>query len=422
MKVPGTSDVLIRGGRVFDGCGTDVVRDVVIENGLIAAQGATDKKPDTVIAAEDALVLPGLVDLAVHFKAQYGRSTIDAETRAASASGVTTLCCLPDTGPMVDSLHMVNLIRDLAVGKSCRVLPIGAATMDLKGEILSDIDMLKEAGCVGVSNLLHPYSDIRLLRQVMKQSVPLDMLVFIHPQDAALAQNGCAHAGNVATRLGLPGIPAVAETTMLAQCLALVSAIRTRTHFCRLSCAESVKLIERAKNDGLPVTADVAIQQLLFTEEDLLTFDTNYHVLPPYRSCDDREALRDGVRKGVIDVICSDHYPRDMDKKQVPFPDSCAGISVVQVLLPQVLELVDADVLPLQRAIEAVSVAPAKLLSIETGLKEGAPADLCVAVRKPWKVSADRWLSTGGNHPFSGKLFDWCVKNTLRDGEVRYTL
>ena len=392
--------------RILDGRGRDEVGCVRIgDDGVIADWKAGG-------GGDDALVVPGLVDLSAGFG---GVATVADEMRAALASGTTTACCRIDKALVLDSPAAVGALSDLAPEGS-RILPVCAATEGLEGEHMTEMAMLKEVGCVAVGNGPYPYADAHTLLQILKYATHLDLPVFIHPRDDSLAAGGCAHDGPVATRLGLPGVPAVSETTSLVRCLMLAEDVGARVHFCRLSCARSVELIDDAKSRGMPVTADVAVHQLFFTEEDLLSFDTNYHVHPPYRGAADRRALRDGVRDGVIDAVCSDHRPCSPETKQTPFPDSRPGVATAQLLLPLMLALADDGVLPLQRAIEAVSVAPARLLGLEMSLDKGAVADLCVLERETWRPDDVEWFSRGVNHPFGETEFNWRVKQTIANG------
>lgn len=395
--------------RIIDGQGGDAAGCVRVADGRIAAKTFDEAAAQS---SPERLVIPGVVDLSVTWGADAacGKQVIADELCAASAAGTTRICCPPNTPPILDNARAVDMVR---VAAAERILPIGAATEALQGQHLSEMTMLKEAGCVAVGNALQPYADAQILLQVMKYAAYLDLPVFIHPQDASLATDGCAHDGKVATRLGFPGIPIVAETTMIGQCLTLVEEAGARAHFCRLSCARSVELIADAKHRGLPVTADVAAHQLLFTEENLLSFDTNYRVIPPYRRASDRDALREGVREGIIDIICSDSKPLATEAKLVPFPESAPGIASAQFLLPLVLNLVDEKVLSLQRAIEAVSIAPARLLSLDWAIDEGAQANLCVVERAPWRVGEVAQFSRGANHPFAETEFNWRVRQTI---------
>ncbi len=369
--------------------------------------------------------IPGIVDMGAYMRepGYEHKATIASESKAAVAGGVTTLVCMPQTRPVVDSPTTVELIRNRAIAANlCRALIVGAATKGLRGEELSEMGALKEEGCIAVGNLFNPFAEPAMLKRVLEYASGFGLPVFFHPQDASLAGNGCAHDGAIATRLGLTGIPISAETAALSQCLALVEDTGAAVHFCRLSCARSVELLRAARNSGLPVSADVAIHQLLLTEANLTDFDSNYHVLPPLRSEDDRLALLEGLNEGVIDAICSDHQPHDIGSKLAPFPSSAPGVSALETVLPLVLRLVADGALSAPIALQRITSSPAKILGIEAGrIAAGAPADLCLfRPDEAWELSAQTMHSSGLNTPFYGRRFSGRARLTICDGKPVY--
>ena len=414
---------LIKQARVVDPANDfDEVCDLLIEAGRIKETGRiSGSHGDDIIDAEGLLALPGLIDIGVYLRepGYEFKATIASEVAAAAACGITTLCAMPEFHPGVATSATANLVRQRAesVGK-CEVLIIGAMTVGLEGAVLSEMAALKEAGCIAVSNAQRPFSDANFLRCALQYAASLDMPVFLAPIDPALAADGCAHEGAVATRLGLPGIPASAETAALGQYLALAEDTGARIHFCRLSCARSVEMIKQARDSGLQVTTDVCAHQLFLTENDVIGFDPNYRLLPPAREAEDRAALRTALARGDVEIVCSDHQPHNTNAKLAPFPAAAPGISSLETLLPLMLELADRQTIPLATAIASMTCNPARLLRIDRGnLSIGAAADLClVDPDQEWELRRESMLSKGKNTPFSGKRFKGKVRRTIRNG------
>ena len=422
--------IRIAGGRVIDPAnGIDQVTDVYVASGRIAAIGAAPDgfAADQTIDATGSLVLPGIVDLAARTRqpGQEHKATIASEARAAAAAGITAMCCPPDTVPPIDSPAEINLITRLAkAAGQAKVYALGALTADLKGERLSEMAALKNAGCLGVSNALRPVSSTLVLRRAMEYAASHDLTIFLHPIDFELANQGCAHEGAIASRLGLPGIPTAAETAAIGQQLALIEQTGVRAHFCRLSSARGVSMVQRAQHDGLPITMDVAAHQLFLTEVDIGDFDSLCHTLPPLRSLRDRDGLRHCVAGGSIAAICSDHQPHEVDAKLAPFPATEPGISALETLLPLTLQLADDGVLSLQDAIHRVTAGPAAILGIEAGnLSPGVAADVCIYnPEHPWTLEEATVRSAGKNTPFIGWEFGGRVTHTLVDGRLVFEL
>ncbi len=415
----------LRKGRVIDpASGRDDVADRLIENGRLTRIGASLDAPGAdIIEAEGHWVLPGLVDACVHLSLPgSGRSgDIASETRAAAAGGITHMAAQPDCGP-VDSTAVVRLIREQA-GQAgfARILPIAAMTQGLKGEQLAEMATLARAGCIAVGNAGGKVADALVLKRCLEYAATFDMPVMFRPQDAALSAGGCAHEGPVATRLGLPGIPALAESVDLSRDLLLVEATGVRAHFQQISSRESLRLLRVAKQRGLPVTADVSIQHLLLDESALEGFNSHCHVIPPLRSAEDREALLEAVADGTIDAICSQHTPIGSSSKAAPFPATRPGMAGVDTLLSLVLGLVDEGKLDLARALDAVTAAPARCLDIQAGqLETGRPASLCVLDANAEKDYAEHWLSAGSNSPWRGSVLKGSVKLTVCQGKVSW--
>ncbi len=420
------SHILIQNARLLDPHNNvDTTADIEIDNGVIKAIGETTSNAATVIDASGKLVCPGLVDLCARLRepGEEHKADIHSETIAASRAGITTLCIPPDTDPVIDEPSVIDLINHKSEHAAhCNIVTLGALTEGLAGERLAEMAALREAGCVGVSNAHRPVDNTMVLRRAYAYAANCGFTVHITPDDHWLSKNGVAHEGAIATRLGLQGIPVSAETTALARVLELVAEAGVKAHIGRLSSAQGVDMIRRAKVRGLAVTADVSAHQLHLTEYDISTFNPNCHVLPPLRSQRDMEALRRGVADGTIDAICSDHQPHNIDAKQAPFASTQPGISALETLLPLTLKLVHDGVLELKTALAALTANPASILGLNCGqLQPGAPADLCIIdLNADWTFDSDAMHSRGRNTPFDGWMFQGRAVATLLNGEPVY--
>ena len=418
-------DILISRARVIDpASGLDEVCDLLINDRYISRVGKFKRlRTDREIDAEGLLALPGLIDIGAYLRepGYEFKATIESETRAAAASGITTLCVMPEVHPAAAASATVDFIQRYAEAVGfCRVKAIGAMTVGLEGKALSEMAALKQAGCVAVANGLQPFADSNVLRRALQYAAGLDMLVFLHPLDHVLADGGCAHEGAVATQLGLPGIPVSAETAALGQYLALAEDTGARVHFCRLSCARSVELITQARAAGLEVSADVCAHQLFLTEDDASWLNPDCRLLPPVREENDRDALREALAAADIGIVCSDHQPHDISAKLAPFPASAPGASSLETFLPLMFELVEQGIVPAAVAFAAVTSNPARLLCSDRGsLKAGAVADICLFdPAHEWVLKKEAMLSSGKNTPFSGRRFKGKVRWTLLGGRI----
>ena len=421
----------IHGGRLVDPANNmDGVHDVFIDaDGFVVGIGTPprDFAAARNLDATGKIVCPGIVDLRARVREPglEHKATIESETQAAVAAGITTLCCPPDTNPVIDTPAMAQMIQSRAwrFGRAF-IHPLGALTQNLQGALLTDMEALDEAGCVGFTNALHPVTDTLVMRRAMEYAASFDLTVFLHSGDPWLHGDGCVHEGEVGTRLGLPGIPEAAETVGVARDLALIERTGVRAHFCQLSSARAVAMVADARRRGLNVTGDVTAHHLHLTEHDLGNFNTQCHVLPPLRSRNDRDALRAALKEGVLSAVCSDHQPHEPDAKLAPFSDSEPGISALETLLPLTLKLVDEGLLDLSKAIAALTHQPAEIIGVDTGhLGVGATADVCVfdpdAV---WTLTEDRMVSRGRNTPFLNREFRGRVTHTLVGGKLVYAL
>ncbi len=299
----------------------------------------------------------------------------------------------------------------------------GALTQRLEGHELSAMLSLKNAHCIAVSNGEFPVKNLLVLRRAMEYAASHDLLFIYRPNECSLSNGGCVHEGEVATRYGLPSIPEAAETIALAQCLELVELTGCRVHFGQLSTKRAIIKLQQAKKYGLRVSADVAMHQLHLTEKALTPFDSNYHVLPPLRSQQDLIHLRQSLMNGTIDSICSHHHPHNIDAKLAAFPETKAGMSSLETLLPLLLRLVDEHVIDLPRALSLLNEKPAAILGLKTGqLAVGWPADICIFdAEERWQIDHENWSSTGKNTPFWGKDMTGRVTHTLQAGKLIFS-
>ena len=424
------SQILIKQGQIIDTANNiNRIGDVYIADGKIVSvtHEPAGFKPNTVIDAKHKVICPGFIDLSTRLRepGQSRKATFKSEALAAASAGVTTMCLQPDTNPVIDTPAVAELIKELAEkAQYPQIYPIAALTRKLEGTELSSMLSLKQAGCIAVGNAQQAVKNLLILRRAVEYAASHDLLVMFRPNDYWLGNNGCAHEGAVATRYGLPSIPEEAETIALAQCLELVELTGCRMHFGQLSCKRSVIKIFQAKKYGLNISADVAIHQLHLTENDMIPFDSSYHVLPPFRTEEDREYLQQGLASGTLNSICSDHQPHDIDAKLGAFPETEPGVSSLETLLPLMLKLVQQKAITLQQGIAALSENPARVLHLNSGaLTVGYAADVCVFDPElSWQVNADNWKSQGINTPFWGQTFKGRVTHTLQAGKLIYSL
>jgi len=418
----------IKGGRLIDPKnGIDAARDLYIAAGKIVAVGAAPAgfSANRVIDAAGKIVCPGLVDLSARLREPGFEyiATLESEMDAACAGGVTSLACPPDTDPPLDEPGLVEMLKYRARNRNkARVYPVGALTEGLKGTRLTEMAELRDAGCVAFSHADAPLTDNQVLYYAMQYAATFNIPVWLRPQDVSLARNGVAHDGQVATRLGLPSIPVCAETAALAVILLLARETGARVHLCRLSSAEGINMVRRARHDGVAVTCDVAVHHLHLSEMDIGYFDPHCHLIPPLRSQRDRDALRKALADHTIDAVCSDHCPVDDDAKQLPFSESEPGATGLELLLPLTLKWAEEEQILLPAALARITTDAATILGIDAGhLSIGADADVCVFdAERYWKVEPATLLSHGKNTPFSGFELKGKVTHTLVGGQIAH--
>ena len=414
----------IRNGRIVDpAIKRDEGGELFVQDGKIVER--LEGKPERTIDASGLVVAPGFIDLAARLREpglEY-KATLESEMDAAVAGGVTSLACPPDTDPPLDEPGLVDMLRRRAKAASrARVYPVGALTEKLAGEALTEMGLLAEAGCVAFSQANAPLADTQVLWRALQYAATFGFPVWLRAEDMWLAKGGVAHDGEVATRLGLAGIPPFAETVALGTLLELVRATGARLHVCRLSSAGGVELMRRAKAERLPVSCDVAIHHVHLCDMDLGYFDPHCRLEPPLRSQRDRDALSRALAEGVIDCLCSDHTPVDEDGKHLPFAQAEPGATGLELLLPLALKWGAAHKLPLAAALARITSDPARILGVPSGrLAAGAPADLALfdagAARR---IAPETLLSQGKNTPFLGYELPGKVRYTIVAGQVVY--
>ena len=426
--------ILIQNGRVLDpASGFDAQADVAIAAGRILAIGKipADFTPATVINATGCIVCPGLVDLAARLRepGYEHEGMLESEMAAAVAGGVTSLVCPPDTDPVLDEPGLVEMLRFRAEKlHQARVLPLGALTRGLNGEILTEMLQLTEAGCIGFGQAEVALANTQVMQRALQYARSFGYTVWLRPQELYLGK-GVAASGPLATRMGLSGVPVAAETIALHTIFELVRATDARVHLCRISSAAGVELVRSAKAQGLPVTCDVSINSLHLTDLDVGYFDSRTRLTPPLRQQRDREALRAGLADGTIDVLVSDHSPVGADEKDLPFAESEPGATGLELLLSLTLKWAQDEKLPLGQALACVTSRSAHVLGESLGTMAGALgklavggiADVCVFdPQDAWIVSPNALRSQGKHTPFGGYELPGRVRATLVGGHLAF--
>lgn len=421
--------LLIQGGHVIDPGRFNGVADVLIENGTISAVGPKLAEPAgaRILHAAGQLVLPGFVDLHVHFREpgfEY-KETIQSGTEAAVAGGFTTVCAMPNTNPVNDNQAVTEFMLERAkAAGNAHLYPIGAITKRSEGKELAEIGDLRRAGCIAISDDGKPVMNSLVMRRAMEYARAFDVPVVDHCEDLHLSEGGCMNEGVISTELGLPGIPSAAEDVMVARNVSLAELTGARLHLAHISTAGSVRMVREAKARGLKVTAEACPHHFTLTEELTRGYNTHAKMNPPLRTRQDVQAIKDGLRDGTIDVIATDHAPHATQEKQQEFTEAPFGIVGLETALPLTLALVEEGVLTLESAVDKLATAPAKAFSLNAGtLAVGAPAD--VAIVDPgleWDVDPSRFRSKSRNTPFAGWKVKGRVTTTIVSGQVVFEL
>jgi dihydroorotase len=418
--------LLLRRARLLDPAqGRDGPGDVMVEDGRITALGRDFPSAPGIetIDCDGDCVAPGLIDMRVElrdpgFKHQ---ESMESAGRAAAAGGVTTMVALPNTDPVIDNVALVEFVarrsRDIRL---VNIRTYAATTKGLGGRELSEMGLLAAAGAVAFTDADRAVANARVMRRALAYARTFDLLLVQHPEEPTLAESGAMNEGEVATRLGLPGIPPVAEIVMVERDLRLVENTGGRIHFAHLSTAGAIDAIRQAKRRGLPVTCDTAPHYFALNENEVGEYRTFAKVSPPLRGEDDRKAVVAGLADGTIDAIASDHSPHDQDSKRLPFASAASGIVGLETLLPLSLGLYHNGDMSLLDVMRALTLAPAEILRLPAGrLAIGAPADLVIfSLDRPWRIDSERFRSKSRNSPYDGRPVQGMALRTIVGGRT----
>lgn len=398
---------------------TEGLMDITVESGIIKnvkpSKGKIEGgKADFEIFAEGLYLFPGLIDMHTHLREpgyEY-KETIKTGSLAAVKGGFTTICCMANTNPVNDNPEVTYYILAKAKEEgSCRVLPIGAITKGLQGQELSEMALLRQAGCIAFSDDGKPVMNSSIMRRALQYAKAVGAPIISHCEDISLSEDGVMNEGKLSFYLGLKGIPKASEEVMVARDVILSKYCKSPIHIAHVSTRGSVEIIRRAKEEGVLVTAETSPHYFSLTEQAVENYNTNAKVNPPLRTEEDRYAILEALKEGVIDVIATDHAPHHIDEKNVPFQEATFGISGLETAFALSLKLVHDNVLSLKGLIEKFTLNPAKLLKIEKkGVVEGELADfIIVDLNQEWTVCKDNFVSKGKNTPFDG----WKLKGKV---------
>jgi len=422
------SATVIRNARLLDpASGRDGTGSILVIDGVIAALDGGNGAPSgaTVIDCRGHCLAPGIVDMRVQLRepgAEHMENMVSA-SHAAAAGGITTMAALPNTEPPIDDVALVDFVarraRDIGL---VNIHTYAAATKGLKGRELTEMGLLAEAGALAFTDGLRAIADALVMRRALSYARTFDLLIIQHPEEPNLAAGGAMTEGEMATRLGLPGITPAAEVMMVERDLRLVEITGARYHAAHVSTAAAIGAIRAAKQRGLPVTCDTAPPYFALNETAVGEYRTFAKLSPPLRGEWDRRAVVEGLRDGTIDAIASDHAPHDQDSKRLPFTSAESGIIGLETLLPLSLELYHNGHLPLISVLRALTCAPADILRLPAGrLAVGAPADFVVFdLDRPWQIAEDDFRSKSKNSPFDGRPVQGRAIKTIVGGRVVY--
>lgn len=422
--------VLIRGGKILDPSqNQDSDGDLLIENGKIVALDKPGKIPVAkarkIFDAKGCWVLPGLIDIHVHLREpglEY-KETIETGTRAAVAGGFSSVACMANTQPVNDSPYVTAFIREKAKAvAACRVFPIGAVSKGLRGEELAEIGGMVEEGAKAISDDGMPVMNSYLMRKAMDYAKAFGIPIISHAEDLNLVGQGAMNEGPLSNELGLRGIPAAAEEILVAREIALCRLTRTPIHIAHISTAVAIEHLRRARDAGLPVTAEATPHHLILTEESIRAYDTNFKMAPPLRTEKDVEALRAALAEGLVGLIATDHAPHGEIDKAVEFDQAANGIIGLQTAVPLTLKLVHDGIVSAKRWVESMTISPAKLLGLPHGtLRVGSEADITILdPHLDWTFNDDAVLSKSHNSPFLGWKFKGRARATFVGGKMAY--
>lgn len=420
--------ILIKNGRLVDPANyIDGKKDILIEDGKIkkVADFIVEDEDTNVIDADEKAVMPGFIDLHVHLREpgfEY-KETIETGSKAAARGGVTSICPMPNTKPVIDSPESVKDLLKRAECSPVHILPIGACTIGQEGKELADIEGMKDAGIVALSEDGKSVMDSALFRKSLKEAARLDLPMFSHCEDKALVEGGVMNKGQKSEELGLPGITNSVEDVIVARDIIMSKEAGNRLHLCHCSTADSVVLVEMAKKQGLPVSAEVCPHHFTMSDDEITEDNGRFKMNPPLRNRADVDALKEGLKTGIMEVISTDHAPHgkeEKDQSMLKAPFGIVGLETSFAL--GYTELVDKGVLTLSQLVEKMSVNPAKVLGIDKGnLAPGKAADIVIAdITKEYEIDSSKFVSKGKNTPFDGKKVKGRVITTIVDGKIIY--
>jgi dihydroorotase len=422
--------LLIKNGRILDpASGRDEVADILIKGGLIVRTGQNLHATGVIgFDATDMVVAPGFIDMHVHLREPgfEHAETIESGARAALAGGFTSICAMPNTSPVNDDAAVTRYIIEQArAAKAANVFPIGAITEESAGEKLASIGAMKAAGAVAVSDDGRPVMNSRVMRRAMEYAKSFDMPVIDHCEDLNLSAGGDMHEGFSSTRLGLRGIPSSAEDVMVGRDIVLAEASGARFHVAHISSRRALEMVAQAKVCGLPVTCEVTPHHLALTDEDLAAacYNSDFKMKPPLRDAHDREALVEGVVRGVVDAIATDHAPHPGSEKMQEFERCPFGVIGLETALAVALEtLVHTGRISLMRMVELFTTGPARILGLNRGrIETGLPGDFTIfAPERQWTYDVNRSLSKSRNSPFHGRTFRGAPMATVVNGVLSW--
>lgn len=418
--------IIIKNGIVIDGFGSEAIRDILIDCGVIKAiENHIETKDGVTVDAKGKYVLPGFVDMHTHLR-QPGyeeKETIKTGTLAAVAGGYTTVACMPNTNPPIDSDVVVEYIKSVAKKEGdAKVLPIGAMTKGMKGEEITEMAKLKDAGIVALSDDGFPIMNAGLMKRIMTYGKMYDILMIAHCEDKTLSGEGVMNSGKISTMIGLKGIPYEAEEVMLSRNIILAKSTGVRLHIAHISTKGAVKLIRQAKEEGVRITAEVTPHNLTLTDEAVDGYDTNTKVYPPLRTKEDIDALIEGLNDGTIDAIATDHAPHTKDDKKVPYNQASFGISTLETAFSVInTYLVKTGKIKMRDLVKYMCINPSNILGISSGIKVGGAADIAIVDTEcEYIVDSNKFKSKGKNTPYNGMKLIGEVKYTIVDGKIKY--
>ncbi len=420
--------ILIKGGRVIDpGTNRDGRFDILItENKITQIDKKITPKGAKVIDARGLIITPGFIDLHCHLRdpGRPDKETVESGSRAGIAGGFTTLCCMPNTEPVIDNEGIVNyIIKEASRVGLCRVLPIAAITKKRQGKEITEFGELIKAGAKGFSDDGDTVANANVLRHALEYSKIFNVPIFEHPIDNNLAQDGVMNEGFSSTRLGLKGAPTIAEDVIVARDLLLAKFTGARLHLCHISSKGAVELIKKAKQEGVHITCETCPHYFYFNDEVLETFDTNYKVNPPLRSEEDRKAIIEGLRDGTIDCIATDHAPHTRAEKELEFTRAPSGMIGLETALSLcIMELINHHQFSWLELIKKLTLNPARILNEKLGvLQPGLPADIAmIDPEKRWRYTENRIQSRSKNSPLLNRELKGKVVGLIVKGDIKY--